>query len=170
MRHGGENMTDNEDQLNARARVEEWILAEDAIALRKDVGVGLRADPAARRASRSAAAKYGTGGVVEAMVLVGFLEKEGEAVHERGEFSGEDEEPTAKRLPIPPDGLGDSTGMGDAEEKAACRVLTAAGVLEIRDAGDDRLYPSREEAPADATLIYVLRLRPLKALMERGQE
>lgn len=163
-------MADNEDRLNARARAEEWILAEDAIALRKDVGVGLRADPVARRASRSAAAKYGTGGIVEAMALAGFLEKGGEAVYERGELSGEVEEPTAKRLAISPDGLRDGTGMGDAEEKAACRVLTAAGVLEIRDATDDRLYPSREEAPDDATLVYVLRLQPLEALVERGRE
>lgn len=164
-------MTDREreENLNAQARLEEWLLPEESIPLRKDVGAALRVDPAARRASRSAAAKYGTGGVVEAMVLAGFLQKEGELVYERGEISGGEDEAVARRMTVPPGGLREGTGMGDAEERAACRVLAGVGVLEIRAAGDGRIYPSREEAPDDEPVVYVLRLRPLEALAERGR-
>lgn len=165
-------MTDREreEDLNARARLEEWLLPEDSVPLRKDVGVALRFDPEAKSASRSAAAKYGTGGVVEAMVLAGFLEKEGELVYERGEISGEDDEAVARRLTVPPGGLREGTGMGDSQERAACRVLAGVGVLEIRDADAGRIYASRDRAPDDGPLVYVLLLRPLEALVERVRD
>lgn len=158
---------DAEARLNALAKLQEWILPEDSISLRREVVDALRADSAATKGSRSAAAKYGSGGLVEAMVLVGLLEKEGERVYERGELSPSGESLVAWRLMLSGEGLRDATGMSETEERAACRVLGSAGVLEIRTADDYRLLPSREDAPDGEQVFYVLRLEPLAAMVER---
>lgn len=161
---------ENREQANAQARAEEWLVWEDAIPLRRELGLALRQDPAARRAARSAAAKYGTGGLTEAMVLAGFLEKEGLLVFESVEDPPEPPRPAARRLRLKPVDLRSAVGMSASEEGAACRVLAGAGALELRAEEGYRLLLSREDAPDGEPLYYVLRLETLEFLVDRVQE